>query len=189
MTKSKRENLRFVLAASILPPAFSTKGDETTFKCVYVTPEGKQITHMCTHEVWKRCEGNNQVGKPRNGLCEKINVLFFMWVDDSKNKDATRKEEKGVVVDIDVIPENYYQRTQVRPEYMLNQETIDVQISPGGSVVVDAIPTGVNRKNIENLILGLNEVDKLAVGDRIKGGYEVQDIIGNKVKFLTPPKF
>lgn len=188
MNKPKRENLRYLVADSIKPPAFKldeTGSENHTYKCVYVT-DARQVTHKCTHNVWKRCEGTQRAGRPRNGLCDTLGSKFVIWIDGSKNTDVERPHERGIVVDIDVIPDTYYQLRQTMPEEMAEQSTIDVSILPSGAVQVDSIPAGVNEKTVINLITGLNKLDEVNAGDVIPGGFDVEAVNGNKIQVLPP---
>ena len=191
MQKPKRENLKSVLALSIKPPAYEldkTGGEDHTYKCVYVTNQGKQITHKCNHAVWKRCEGRNVQGRARDGLADKLNCQFLIWIDPNKNEHASTEAQKGLVVDIDVLPENYYQRRQVMPSDVADRETIDIKVGPSGYIEILALPPGVTRQMVERMIRELNKLDTLVPGQLIQGGYEVETVAGSTVSLLPPVK-
>lgn len=190
MNKPKRENLKSVIAVSLKPPSFTLdeSGEENhTYKCVYVTVDGKQVTQLCNKDVWKRCEGTNRVGRPRNGLCDKIHANFILWIDESANKETLDEKSKGIVVDIDVIPSEFYQRRQTMPDDMVAQETIELKILPSGAVEIQKVPPGVNRKTIETLISSLNAVETVNAGDTLRG-FEIQAVSGNTVNIFPPIK-
>ncbi len=191
MEKQKREGLVPVLALSIKPPAYvldPTGGDNHTYKCVYVTAQGKQITQKCTSNVWKRCEGRNMEGRARDGLADKLNAQFIMWIDRNQNTAHQDEAAKGVVVDVDVIPENFYKLKAVMPEDVQQQETIDFRVGPSGYIEVDRIPPGVTLAMLERMISELNKLDTLVPGDNVPGGYEVSVVSGNRVSVLPPAK-
>lgn len=191
MEKQKREGLMPVLALSIKPPAYvldPTGGDNHTYKCVYVTAQGKQVTQKCNPNVWKRCEGRNLEGRPRDGLSDKLNVQFIMWIDKNQNNAHSDDSAKGVVVDVDVIPENFYKLKAVMPEDVQLQETIDFRVGPTGYIDVDKVPPGVTLAMLERMISELNKLDALSPGDIIPGGYEVTVVSGNRVSVLPPAK-
>lgn len=189
MEKNKREGLVPVIALSIKPPAYildSSGGDNHVYKCVYVTAQGKQITQKCSLNVWKRCEGRNAEGRPRDGLADKLNAQFIMWIDKSQNREAADESLRGLVVDIDVIPENFYKLKAVMPENVKEQDTIDFKVGPTGYIEIEMVPAGVTQAMIEKLISELNKLSTLNPGDNIPGGYEVSAVSGNRVSVLPP---
>lgn len=180
-----------ILALSIKPPAYvldPTGGDNHTYKCVYVTSQGKQITQKCTANVWKRCEGRNLEGRPRDGLSDKLNVQFIMWVDKNQNTTQQDDASKGVVVDVDVLPENFYKLKAVMPEDVQSQDTIDFRVGPSGYIEIDKLPPGVTLAMLERMITELNKLDSIVPGDIIPGGYEVTSVSGNRASVLPPAK-
>jgi hypothetical protein len=188
MQKPKREGLKAVTALSIKPPAYTldpNNGDDHKYKCVYVTDQGKQITQICTFDVWKRCEGKKVTGRPRTGLSSRLHNTFILWVDATQypHEDPA---QAGIIVDIDVLPETFYQNRQVMPVHVAEQETIEFKVGPIGSIEITKIPSGVNKQTIVRLIRELNHLTEITSGLSITGGFEVVSVDGNTVSVLPP---
>lgn len=191
VSKKSRQGLVPVIADSIKPPAFvldSSGSDNHTYKCVYVTSQGKQVTQLCTHYVWKRCEGRNITGRPRDGLADKLHSNFVLWVDKTQNTNVPDEAAKGIVVDVDVIPETYYNQKAVMPEDVMNRETVDVKLTPNGGADVVSVPPGIKQTDVIKLLSIVAELETLEPGEIIDGNFEVVSASGIKASFLPPSR-
>lgn len=179
MVKQKRLNVKPTVAVNIKPPEYTldpSGGENHTYKCVYVTTGGKQIKQKCTPAVWRKCEGKTGDGNVRDGLCFKTNSDFIIWTDG-----------EGVVVDVDVLPSDYYQARQVAPVDVVDREGVELVIhQASGSVDIKKICLGATRQKMERLIQELNKLDRVSPGDSIPGGYEVLSVSGNRVIVSIP---
>lgn len=174
LLKSKRENIKKVDAVSIKPPKVIPDpegGEAHQYQCVYVSSGFKQVVQPCTFEVWKKCEGRQVPGKTRDGLDSKLNNDFVMVID------AT-----GKVVDIDIIPKNYYASKAVLPDHLAGKEDIVLRIAAKtGSIEVQQVPAGVTKVITRKLLDALDGISDISTGDVIKGGFEVINVSGNQV--------
>lgn len=192
MKKAIRAGVKPIRVHSIKPPGYELDpqgGDDHIYKCVYVTDQGKQVTQRCTHEVWKRCEGRNLEGRPRDGLADKLHNHFIMWVDDQVHTNVSPNMAKGLIKSIDVVPTNYYSRKAPRgmPAEIFDRETIELEIDQTeGYITVRKLAPGVNQNTIERLIKELNKVDSIEVGDTFPGGFEVTRADGKIIEVLPP---
>lgn len=181
MVKVTRLGLKAIKSVNIKPPEYvldEKGGEDHIYKCVYVTPGGKQIKQRCTAPVWRKCEGKTGEGRLRDGLCQRTNTEFILWSDSN-----------DVVVDIDVLPGDYYMARQVAPESIIDHEGVELIINQGtGSVEVKKTCLGLTRAKLERLINELNKLDRLSPGDNLPGNFEIMSISGNRVTVSVPSK-
>lgn len=181
MVKTKRTGLKPHMAVNIKPPEYAldpSGGENHTYKCVYVTSGGKQIKQKCSASVWRKCEGKTGDGRVRDGLCHKTNTEFIMWADT-----------QGNIVDVDILPGDYYLARQVAPEDVISHEGVEVIIHQAtGAVEVRKTCLGLTRAKLERLIGELNKLDKLSPGDSLPGGFEIMSISGNRVNISIPAR-
>lgn len=191
MQKAKRTGVLSTIAGSIKPPGYKvdpTGGENHKYLCVYVTAQGKQVTQRCTHDVWKRCEGRNVPGRPRDGLSDKVHCQFIIWVDPNENTEPHEVGmSAGLVTSIDIIPETFYQPRQTMPEEVRDRETIAFKVDQKtGAIEVTNIAPGVTRGVLERLIRGINDLDEFEPGDMLPGGFEVTTVSGRNIEVMPP---
>lgn len=177
LIKAKREKCKKVEAVSIKPPLVEpdpSGGENHTYKCAYVSSKFELVEDKCSFDVWKRCEGRQIPGKPRDGLDSRLNNDFLMVYNGD-----------GVMTDIDIVPKNYYASKAVLPDNLSGKDDIVLKITPKtGSVEVLQVPAGVTKAAVRKLLDALDGLDSIATGDSIRGGFEVINVSGNHVSIV-----
>lgn len=176
-SKVKRLDVKKIEAVSIKPPivvADPDGGDNHVYMCVYVSARFQPVKTQCTFDVWKRCEGRQTPGKPRDGLESRLYNDFIMV-----------HNAEGMLVDIDIIPKTYYAARAMLPDNLVGKDDIVVKIMPKtGSLEVLQCPAGVTKASVIRLLNQLDKLDSIQTGDIIPGGFEVINVSGNQVSII-----
>lgn len=178
LIKAKREKCKKVEAVSIKPPIVEpdpTGGENHTYKCAYVSHKYALVEDPCTFEVWKRCEGRQVAGKPRDGLDSRLqNDFYIVYGPDGK------------IIDIDIVPKNYYASKAVLPDFLAGKDDIVAKVTPKtGAVEVLQVPAGVTKSAIKKLLDSLDSLEAISTGDTLRGGFEVINVSGNQVSIVA----
>ena len=178
LVKPTREGVKKTEAFSIKPPLVQADpdgGDNHEYLCSYVSANYREVSQLCTFDVWKRCEGRQVPGKVRDGLDARLQNDFVIIQD----KD-------GKVTDIDILPKTYYTSKAVLPDHLQGKEDIVLKINvKTGGVEVTQCPAGVSKNLVVKLINALDKISTIQTGDTIPGGFEVINVSGNQVSVIA----
>lgn len=178
LVKPKRDNVKKTEAFSIKPPlveADPNGGENHKYLCKYVSSNYREVKQVCSFDVWKRCEGRQIPGKVRDGLDSRLNNDFVIIHDD-----------KGTIVDIDIIPKTYYASRAVLPDHLQDKHDIVARINTKtGGIEITQCPAGVTKMIIRRLIDSLDKVTTIQTGDTLPGGFEVINVSGNQVSVIS----
>jgi hypothetical protein len=179
--------VRKVRAQSLKPPqeiVDETGGEDHKFFVVYVT-DGIEHRVPCSHECWKKVKGPKPApGRKVPGMDHKIHYDFDIVFDPTQK--TTYTDVKGVtietqlVVDVDMIPKNKYERGLV-PENLedLQEMTLRINQKTGGIEIIQ-IPPKVRDLRIAAIMLAIDKLETIETGQEI-AGCEVTGVSGNQV--------
>jgi hypothetical protein len=179
LRKVKRIGTKKIYAVRVLPPDFKMDeegGGDTQFFFYYVSRNYKPVSSECTKHVWKRAEGQAGPGVVRNGF----DTL-------SSSRDFLLHEKDGKIIAVDILPSNAYTSKTSAPAVLHDLQHIEVIINVStGEVEFVAVPVGVSKQQLQQLIGELDKVDMIQAGDTLGGAFYVHELQGNRVK-ISPP--
>lgn len=175
LVKAKRDRVKKHRAVNMKPPEYRTdplEGDNHKFFIIYVNANHKQVRAECTWDVWRKVEGQNREGEPRDGYDSRLYDEFVV----------VESADSGLVVDVDIMPKNTYSKNSIMPDNVSHQKTINLRITQNtGSIEVTQVPPGVTKPSIMKLMNELDKVDTVKAGDILPGGFEILEVAGNRV--------
>ena len=152
-----------------------TGGEDHKYFVVYVAG-GKETRAACSQQLWKKVLGPKaQPGRKLPGYDNKVHHNFYIITDP----------KTGNVVDVDLLPENKYQRGAV-PEVQEELHTMDILINPSsGQIEIAVLPPKVLDTKIRSIMDAIDKLDKIEPGQEIDG-CEVIAVAGNRIQLDIP---
>jgi len=146
--------------------------EQHKYYLVYVS-NGREVRALCTHAVWKKALGPApQPGRKLPGYDNKIHHHFFI-VSDPKQND--------LIVDVDLLPENKYQRGAV-PSEQEGLHTMEILInSTSGQIEIVTIPPKVLDSKVMAIMNAIDALEIIEPGQEI-AGCEVVAVAGNRIQ-------
>lgn len=178
LQKAARTGLTKIKAESMKPAQEEldqTGNEQHKYFLVFVA-NGKETRAACTHAIWKKARGPKpQPGRKLPGYDNKVHHHFYI-VSDPKT---------GLVVDVDVLPENKYQRGAA-PEEQEELHTMDLLINPAsGQIEITTLPPKVLDTRIKSLMDAIDKLEVIEPGQEIEG-CEVISVAGNRIQLDIP---
>ena len=178
LQKAIRTGLTKVKAESMKPAQEEldlTGGEDHKYFVVYVAG-GKETRAACSQQLWKKVLGPKaQPGRKLPGYDNKVHHNFYIITDP----------KTGNVVDVDLLPENKYQRGAV-PEVQEELHTMDILINPSsGQIEIAVLPPKVLDTKIRSIMDAIDKLDKIEPGQEIDG-CEVIAVAGNRIQLDIP---
>ena len=169
--KVARKGVQKIKCESLKPPEQildESGAEQHKFIAVYVSG-GREFRESCTQAVWKKILGPAAApGRKVPGLDNKVYCEFFIVKD------------KGMVIGVDIMPENRYERGNV-PEEIKDQKEVRIRFTPKtGEVEVTQIPPKFRTTRLHALLSAIDVLETIAPGDEI-AGCEVTQVAGNQV--------
>jgi len=184
LQKQKRTGLKKTYAVRILPPDFREDEEtgEVEYYLYFTTRNFKSKSMKCSRHVWRRAEGRSGPGVVRDGFDSLSSKHDFLLYHEGEGEDAK-------VVAVDILPSTTYNAKTNAPENVQDQEYIELAInSATGEIQFQAVPIGVSKTQLQQLIAELDKVDSVNAGDTLGKAFYVYELQGNRLKVEPPPR-
>jgi len=165
------KGFKTVRAAHMKPAeARQDEDGEFTFSALYVTPRGKQERLPCSAAMYKKINGSEpKKGQRHKGLDMQVRLQFLLGISKS---DKTLQH-------IHIVPENDAMHGMV-PADLEGRENLEGTINTRtGEIQVTLMPAKVSNSTVDAIVLGLDKLEEVRVGDLVADKYPIVFISGN----------
>lgn len=173
LVKPSRPHHRAIRVANMKPPerAYAPGSKAAVPHVRFVLPNGDEIKHRCTEEVFQTSMGVRRVNAAHSGLDYRTKHFFVLKVDPSTD----------LVDVIHAYPEIRVMHGLKRSEVPEHKHMV-VSLNPAsGQIIVEEIPDGLSNNHVEFAINALDSVGSLTAGQDIGWGMTIRSINGGVI--------